>query len=434
MSTINGTAGDDRLYGTDADDTINGNGGSDLLDGGGGNDTLNGGEVYDTLRGGPGNDRLFGRGGDDALFGGLGDDWLDGGDGTDWVGFLDIPTPSSLDGVVIDLAAGTVTGMGGVDTLVSIENIAGTAKNDTITGDSGRNIILAGLGADHLYGGDGDDTLVTELDDVVDTGDDYIDGGAGNDQIGGGNARDVIHGGPGDDQITSSGGADTIYGEQGKDEIDAGDQDDMIYGGEGDDKIHGRNGDDTLFGGAGDDMLIGGEGTDTAVYGGVRSAYTVVKKGVYTATATSAIDGSDTLILVERFKFDDLVLTFDVVGHAGQAAKVLGVVLGRTFAMDKQLIGIGVSLLDGGLTYEQLAIAAVNLVGKSGHADAVTLLWTNLFGSAPTVDQAAPIVALLDGGVSVGALSVLAADSGFNALNINLVGLAQGGIEYLPLA
>jgi serralysin len=55
-ATLNGGAGDDRIYG--------GNG-NDLLDGGSGNDLLNAGEGNDTLIGGQGNDTLVGGAGDD---------------------------------------------------------------------------------------------------------------------------------------------------------------------------------------------------------------------------------------------------------------------------------------------------------------------------------------------------------------------------------
>ena len=73
---------------------------------------------------------------------------------------------------------------------------------------------------------------------------------------------------------------------------------------------------------------------------------------------------------------------------------------------------------------------AVGAAGKTSHTDVVNLLWTNLVGSAPSPSQAAPIVALLDGGMTVGALTVLAADLDLNTTNIGLVGLVQTGIEY----
>jgi hypothetical protein len=39
---------------------------------------------------------------------------------------------------------------------------------------------------------------------------------------------------------------------------------------------------------------------------------------------------------------------------------------------------------------------------------------------------------MLTDGMTSGALAHLAADTSFNATNINLIGLVQNGIEYLP--
>jgi hypothetical protein len=53
------------------------------------------------------------------------------------------------------------------------------------------------------------------------------------------------------------------------------------------------------------------------------------------------------------------------------------------------------------------------------------------------VDAAAdkqPFIALLENGMTAGALAHLAADTSFNTTNINLVGLAQTGIEYIPVS
>ena len=44
-----------------------------------------------------------------------------------------------------------------------------------------------------------------------------------------------------------------------------------------------------------------------------------------------------------------------------------------------------------------------------------------------------PTSNLLDDGMSAGTLAWLAADTTFNKVNINLVGLAQTGIEYIPV-
>ena len=81
--TIDGGAGDDRIFGSQAADTLIGGDGDDFLsgwvgedqlDGGNGNDVLSGLGDNDTLKGGAGNDELWGEAGEDLLIGGTGDD------------------------------------------------------------------------------------------------------------------------------------------------------------------------------------------------------------------------------------------------------------------------------------------------------------------------------------------------------------------------
>ena len=57
-----------------------------------------------------------------------------------------------------------------------------------------------------------------------------------------------------------------------------------------------------------------------------------------------------------------------------------------------------------------------------------------MIGTKPTAVDIQPFIALLDNGMSAGALAHLAADTSFNTTNINLVGLAQTGIEYMPVS
>jgi VCBS repeat-containing protein len=82
--TINGTAGEDRLWGGGlGNDTLNGLGGHDLLSGGIGNDKLDGGDGNDVLFGNLGDDTLRGGNGKDVLVGSYGYDKLWGGAGLD---------------------------------------------------------------------------------------------------------------------------------------------------------------------------------------------------------------------------------------------------------------------------------------------------------------------------------------------------------------
>jgi subtilisin-like proprotein convertase family protein len=201
-------------------------------------------------------------------------------------------------------------------------------------------------------------------------------------------------------------------------------------GGDGNDTLIGNAANNMIRGNRGSDNIDGGAGTDTAVFLQQKSAYIVSK----TATGFSVGSGgeTDTLVSVERLHFANSKVAFDLDGSAGQTAKILGAVFGKASVTNKEYAGIGLSLLDGGMGYEQLAALAMNAAGKSASADVVNLLWTNLFGSGPSFQQAAEYVALLDNGqFSVGSLTVLAADTGLNIANINLVGLAQTGLDYI---
>ncbi len=75
-ATVNGTAGNDKLYGGSGNDTLYGDDGDDYLHGDDGDDRLHGGR---------GNDRLYGDNGDDKIYGGSGDDRLYGQDGDDYL-------------------------------------------------------------------------------------------------------------------------------------------------------------------------------------------------------------------------------------------------------------------------------------------------------------------------------------------------------------
>lgn len=110
------------------------------------NNVLNGSALDNTLEGATGNDLLLGGGGADRL---------DGGDGSDTASYYN-------DGAAVaaDLAAGTATdGTGAIDTLAGVENLTGSAFDDTLTGDGGDNELRGGAGADTLTGGGGSDAF-----------------------------------------------------------------------------------------------------------------------------------------------------------------------------------------------------------------------------------------------------------------------------------
>ncbi len=283
--SIYGGNGDDSLFGYYGNDFLAGGSGDDILLGQHGDDTLLGGAGHDTLNGGDGNDQLSGGSGFDTLVGGAGADVLDGGDQTDTADYSGASGP-----VWLSLLAGKGTqGDAAGDTLISIENVIGSAYADLIVGDAGDNW-LSGLG-----------------------GNDYLDGGEGADVLNGGAGADVLVGGNGSDwaDYATSGGsvwvflkvgqgffndaqgdtywsiedvrgseyADRLFGDDdpsGNDLMGLGGDDwlvgyagnDMLDGGGGNDTLDGGEGDDTLKPGAGTNTIDGGNGEDTLSYYG----------------------------------------------------------------------------------------------------------------------------------------------------------------------
>ena len=192
---------------------------------------------------------------------------------------------------------------------------------------------------------------------------------------------------------------------------------------------------DTFKGQPGTDLFDGGLGTDTVVYSGPLKQYTVIKSGNrYIVSEPTGSDDTDYLTNIERLKFSDKSIALDLDGNAGTTAKILGAVFGKESVLNKSYVGIGLSFLDAGWTYDNLAGLALDAAGAKTNDQIVNLLWTNVIGSKPTEAEKQPFIALLENGMSAGALAHLAADTSFNTTNINLVGLAQTGIEYIPVS
>lgn len=214
--------------------------------------------------------------------------------------------------------------------------------------------------------------------------------------------------------------------------ITLGNLDDRINAGWGNDFVDAGAGNDLIQGSSGLDQLFGGSGIDTAVFEGNRASYGFSSNSTsFTVSDGVGTDGVDTLTGIERLQFADKRLAIDLDGHAGQVAKLLGAVFGPKAVALTDYVGIGLTLLDQGMGYSELAALAVAVAGKSTPADVVALLWTNLFGSAPSTAEAQPYVDMLAGGFPVGELTTLAADTAWNIENIDLAGLAKSGLEFV---
>ena len=211
-------------------------------------------------------------------------------------------------------------------------------------------------------------------------------------------------------------------------------QADLLVGTSGVDSIAGQEGNDTLNGAAGNDELDGGPGIDLAVYSATR-AVTTWNTANTGFTVTSTLDGTDTLVNIERLQFSDISVALDLAGNAGTVAKILGAVFGPAEVANEVYAGIGLYYIDGGMTYESLMQLALDARLGSGadNQAIVDVLYTNVVGVPPGVADRAYFVGLLDSGAfTIPGLGVYAADYFMNLESINLVGLAEQGLEYVP--
>ncbi|MCC0808809.1 calcium-binding protein [Methylobacterium sp. W2] len=333
---------------------------------------IRGANFDDYLSGGSGLDNLYGGAGNDVIEGGAGADRIDGSTGVDTVSY-----EHSTVSVVVDLNAGY--GREGNasqdDTLISIENVRGSALNDTIFGNAGANTIEGGAGADNLNGGSNAagnfDTVsyahsalgvVINLshsaqEGVGDENGDVLVGFAhaiGSDQddvlIGNG-AVNILEGGKGADYIEGGGGTDTASYEHSASGVIAnlglafgiqattgagdasGDQlvdianllgsgyADFLTGDASANILSGGAGNDVLEGGVGADVLDGGSGIDTASYAGATDGVRADLSGGVAGTGDAT---GDSFIAIENLTgsaFADILIGDDganrLIGNGG---------------------------------------------------------------------------------------------------------------------
>ncbi len=340
--------GIENLSGSVHGDTLSGDGNDNVIAGDIGNDTLNGGAGADILYG---DGRLtvdtHGLGysgpfitytdvaatfsltpGNDTLDGGAGNDELYGGGGNDTASFA-----SSTEGVFAGLSNsgnGSAENESGTefDLLFSIENLSGSAFNDSLNGNDGDNVLTGGDGHDNLFGRGGNDTMIGG------NGDDFLRGSAGADLLDGGSGWDRVSSfvavptagisfdlniqgvaqdtGQGMDTLIgiehASGTTlnDTLTGNSGDNWLWDG-SDGVPGGGTGNDVLTGNGGNDLIETGGGTDTLSGGLGTDTwSLLGGhkeissagvtaslaLQGAAQNTEQGMITATGFENLSGS----------------------------------------------------------------------------------------------------------------------------------------------
>jgi subtilisin-like proprotein convertase family protein len=205
-------------------------------------------------------------------------------------------------------------------------------------------------------------------------------------------------------------------------------------GGLGNDTLLGNLANNVLRGNRGDDVLDGNTGIDTAVFSGSRAGYELTIGTKIQVVDKSGLEGTDNLTKIERLQFTDKSVAIDLDGNAGSTAKIIGAVLGNSALKNPTYVGIGLSYLDKGMSYSDLGALALTAVGAATNDAIVSTLWLNVIGSPASAMDKAPFVKMLADGMKAGDLVALAADTAFNTSNINLVGLAQTGIEYIPVS
>ncbi len=208
-----------------------------------------------------------------APIGYSGNNLLNGGAGVDIVSY-----EAGAEGIAIDLtkADGVFDlGANGIDTLLGIEGLIGSAFGDELSGTNGANRLLGGLGDDTINGRGGGDWLDGgEGFDIVDLS--YLDQGV---TLALSDPKMMV--------MTQAGVTDTLSGFEG---VVATAYNDEIVGEASDNVLDGRAGDDTIVGFGGADLLMGGDGNDLLIGDDAPGVYEPVQ------TDFGGTGGDDTLM------------------------------------------------------------------------------------------------------------------------------------------
>lgn len=214
---------------------------------------------------------------------------------------------------------------------------------------------------------------------------------------------------------------------------------DLMKGLAGNDALSGGPGNDTLDGGPGNDTLVGGPGIDTAVFASNRIAYTIARfAGGDTISRTDHTE-IDSATGVERLKFADKNVALDLAPgeSAGNAVRLIGAAFDAPHI--SEFMAAGISLFDSGLSMVQVAQRALDTglflttAGSHGNAAFVNTVYQNVVGTLPSGAELDFYVSLLQGSggtMSQAELLAFAANTAANAVNINLVGLQQSGVDF----
>ena len=108
--------------------------------------------------------------------------------------------------------------------------------------------------------------------------------------------------------------------------------------------------------------------------------------------------------------------------------------LGKESATNKEYVGAGLKLLDGGMSYEALMELGIGILlgANPSGASVVDLLYKNLVGSTAPQSILDEYGSMIDSGsMTATSLGIAVAEHSTTATNIDLVGLSQTGVEYI---
>ncbi len=414
--------------------------GADIIVGGQGNDVIDGGtdatgdssqdivlgdngemtfdadgvliEIHTTNAEIGGEDNITTGGGEDVVMGGAADDQINGGaDGDVLLGDSGLAEFDSIDGQsVLRRAESTDTSIGGEDTITggSGRNVLlGGQANDTITGGADRDFVLGDNGTAlfdptgvlrtltstlfETQPADGGDDFITTGNDV-----DYVIAGPGNDIVGagGGDTTDIAFGDDGELTFDATGllvqAKTSNPNDGGNDELYLADGSDIAIGGPGNDRLVAGSNDDVD---SGDDIVIGDLGI--ATFDGNESLATFISTEEEIGGEDLVFAGAGNDIVIGGMA-DDTILAHSgddiVFGDSAQLTFANGVWLRLTSTAqetggnDEILAHAGNDIVVGG-TMDDILIGGVNgndiilgdngsVVGPDGSADANDIVST----------------------------------------------------------
>jgi len=256
----------------------------------------------DTLVGTAGDDTIQGVAGNDRLQGLAGNDVIDGGQGLDRAVYTD-----ATSGITVNMAAGTVTGGSGSDTLINVEGVVGSDFADTydstgFAGDTG--IAGVSLGFNEFEGRGGNDTIISAVNSqgALLTRISYVSATAGV------TVDLAAHTATGDASV----GTDTLVGNGFGNVIGSNFADTLLGSNNGAGTV------EQFAGMAGDDLINGRGGFDRADYSQDPTTASGITVNMAAGTVVGdATVGSDTLRSVESVRGTKFADTYVATGFSG---------------------------------------------------------------------------------------------------------------------